>query len=258
MSHAWLTTAGSRSRCSARRSRWSSPRAATTTAAAAAAAASSGGKKNYKMTLIAGVKGDEFYITMNCGAQAKAKELGVTLDFQGPDQFDAALQTPIVNAVAAKKPDAVLIAPTDTKAMYAPIKQLADAGIEDRARRHHARAARHGGLADRLGQRGRRQGGRQGARRPDRRQGQGVRHQRQAGHLDHRRARARASRTGAKAAGLDYVGQRVLQRRARRRRPRSTKAALAKNPDLEGHLRHQPVLGRGRRDRRARGGQAGR
>ena len=93
-------------------------------------AASTTAKKNYKMTLIAGVKGDEFYITMNCGAQAKAKELGVTLDFQGPDKFDASLQTPVVNAVAAKKPDAVLVAPTDTKAMYAPIKQLSDAGTK--------------------------------------------------------------------------------------------------------------------------------
>jgi ribose transport system substrate-binding protein len=91
---------------------------------------SSGGKKSYKMTLIAGVKGDEFYITMNCGAQAKAKELGVQLDFQGPQEFDAAQQTPIVNAVAAKKPDAVLIAPTDTKALYAPIKQMADQGTK--------------------------------------------------------------------------------------------------------------------------------
>ena len=91
---------------------------------------SSGGKKSYKMTLIAGVKGDEFYITMNCGAQAKAKELGVQLDFQGPQNFAAAEQTPIVNAVTAKKPDAVLIAPTDTKALYAPIKQLADAGTK--------------------------------------------------------------------------------------------------------------------------------
>jgi ribose transport system substrate-binding protein len=93
-------------------------------------AASGEAKKDYKMTLIAGVKGDEFYITMNCGAQAKAKELGVTLDFQGPQEFDAAQQTPIVNAVAAKKPDAVLIAPTDTKALYAPIKQLADGGTK--------------------------------------------------------------------------------------------------------------------------------
>ncbi|MEA2244385.1 MAG: ribose transport system substrate-binding protein [Solirubrobacteraceae bacterium] len=89
-----------------------------------------GGKKNYKITLIAGVKGDEFYITMNCGAQAEAKKLGVTLDFQGPDQFDPTLQTPIVNGVVAKKPDAILIAPTDTKAMYVPIKQAADAGIK--------------------------------------------------------------------------------------------------------------------------------
>jgi ribose transport system substrate-binding protein len=88
----------------------------------------SSGGKSYKMTLIAGVKGDEFYLTMNCGAQAEAKAKGVTLDFQGPDKYDASLQTPIVNAVAAKKPDAVLIAPTDTKAMYAPIKQLSDNG----------------------------------------------------------------------------------------------------------------------------------
>jgi ribose transport system substrate-binding protein len=92
--------------------------------------ASAGGGKDYKLTLIAGVKGDEFYITMNCGAQAEAKKLGVTVDFQGPDQFDASLQTPIVNAVTAKKPDAILIAPTDSKAMFAPIKQAADAGIK--------------------------------------------------------------------------------------------------------------------------------
>jgi ribose transport system substrate-binding protein len=90
--------------------------------------ASSGGGKHYNMTLIAGVKGDEFYITMNCGAQAEAKKLGVSLNFQGPDQFDPSLQTPVVNAVAAKKPDAVLIAPTDTKAMFAPINQLKQNG----------------------------------------------------------------------------------------------------------------------------------
>ena len=81
------------------------------------------------MTLIAGVRGDQFYITMNCGAQEEARKQGVELDFQGPDQFDASLQTPIVNAVTQKKPDAILVAPTDTKAMYVPIKAAADAGI---------------------------------------------------------------------------------------------------------------------------------
>ena len=184
------------------------------------------------MTLIAGVKGDEFYITMNCGAQAKAKELGVTLDFQGPEEFDAALQTPIVNAVAAKKPDAVLIAPTDTKALYAPIKQIADDGTKvvlvdttleqpDMAVSQIASDNEGGGET-----------GGQGAGRADRRQGQGLRRQRQAGHLDHRRAREglRGGRQGG---------------RARLRRPQysndepekaaaKTKAALQKNPDLKG------------------------
>src|SRR3954464_11573903 len=89
---------------------------------------SSSAKKSYDMTLIAGVRGDEFYITMNCGAQTEAKKLGVSLNFQGPTEFAADQQTPIVNAVAAKKPDAVLVAPTDTKAMFAPIKQLSDNG----------------------------------------------------------------------------------------------------------------------------------
>ena len=87
--------------------------------------ASGGEGESYDMTLIAGVKGDEFYITMNCGAQEAAEEIGATLEFQGPDQFDAAQQTPIVDAVAAKSPDAILIAPTDTKALFAPITQAA-------------------------------------------------------------------------------------------------------------------------------------
>jgi len=86
--------------------------------------ADSGGK-NYKMTLVAGVKGDEFYITMNCGAQEEAKKLGVSLDFQGPDEFDASQQIPVLDAVTAKSPDAILIAPTDTKALFAPITQAA-------------------------------------------------------------------------------------------------------------------------------------
>jgi ribose transport system substrate-binding protein len=95
-------------------------------ALAACGSSSSGGSGgSKKLALIAGVKGDQFYITMNCGAQAEAKKKGVSLSFQGPDQFDPSLQTPIVNAVAAKKPDAILVAPTDTKAMYPPIKAAA-------------------------------------------------------------------------------------------------------------------------------------
>jgi ribose transport system substrate-binding protein len=84
----------------------------------------------YKLTLIQGVKGDQFYVTMECGAQEAARAAGATLNVQAPDEFDAALQTPVVNAVVAQKPDAILVAPTDTKAMIPPLTQAKDAGIK--------------------------------------------------------------------------------------------------------------------------------
>jgi len=53
--------------------------------------------KSYKMTFIQGVAGDGFYVTMGCGIQAEAKKLGnVTANIQGPSQFDATLQNPII------------------------------------------------------------------------------------------------------------------------------------------------------------------
>ena len=67
---------------------------------------------------------------MQCGAQEAAKAAGATLDVAAPDEFDASLQTPVVNAVVAKKPDAILVAPTDTKAMIPPLTQAKAAGIK--------------------------------------------------------------------------------------------------------------------------------
>ena len=81
-----------------------------------------GGGENYRITLIQGVRGDEFYISMECGAMSKAGELGAELDVQGPAEFSPAEQTPILNAVVQANPDAILIAPTDTAAMVGPIQ----------------------------------------------------------------------------------------------------------------------------------------
>jgi ribose transport system substrate-binding protein len=88
-----------------------------------------GAQDSYNITLVQGVQGDEFYISMACGAQAAADELGVNLTVQGPEKFDATLQTPLLNAVVQSKPDAILIAPNDRTAMIAPIQDAIDAGI---------------------------------------------------------------------------------------------------------------------------------
>jgi ribose transport system substrate-binding protein len=89
-----------------------------------------GAERQYKLTLIQGVKGDQFYVTMQCGAQEAAAAAGATLEVTAPDEFDASLQTPVVNAVVAKKPDAILVAPTDTQAMIPPLTQAKAAGIK--------------------------------------------------------------------------------------------------------------------------------
>ncbi|RZU32150.1 ABC transporter substrate-binding protein [Blastococcus saxobsidens] len=88
-----------------------------------------GGSEAYEIAFVQGVAGDEFYITMECGIQEAAEELGVEVTTQGPQQFDPALQTPIVDSVAASAPDGLLIAPTDVTGMYRPIKAAADAGV---------------------------------------------------------------------------------------------------------------------------------
>lgn len=93
------------------------------------AGAQADGGQEYDITLVPGVIGDEFYVSMECGALEAAEELGVNLEVQGAESFDPTLQTPVLEAVIASQPDAILIAPTDTTAMQAPIQQAVDAGI---------------------------------------------------------------------------------------------------------------------------------
>lgn len=101
---------------------------ASTTGGQSTNAGSSG--KAYKITLVKGVNGDPFYATMACGVQSEAAKLGATVTVVGGDKWGADVQTPVVNSVTAQHPDAVLIAPNDTKAMFAPLKQLTEAGIK--------------------------------------------------------------------------------------------------------------------------------
>ncbi|MDQ0395374.1 ABC transporter substrate-binding protein [Labrys monachus] len=80
------------------------------------------------VALVLGVKGSPFYQALACGAQAKAKELGLALTVSAPDQFAADSQIPVVNAVAATKPAVAVVVPTDAQALVAPLKQLAGLG----------------------------------------------------------------------------------------------------------------------------------
>ncbi len=115
--------------CSSSSSSSSASGGSTTTSGSTAGASTTG--KTYKMTFIQGVAGDGFYVTMGCGIQAEAKKLGnVTVNIQGPAQFDPTLQNPIIESVTASHPNAIMIAPDDVTASQTPIDQAMNAGIK--------------------------------------------------------------------------------------------------------------------------------
>lgn len=99
-------------------------------AAATTVTAPAKASKDYNIQFLQGVTGDQFYITMQCGAQEEAAKLGVTVTTQGPQKFDPTLQKPILDSIVAGRPDALLVAPTDVQAMQQPLEQAAAAGIK--------------------------------------------------------------------------------------------------------------------------------
>jgi ABC-type sugar transport system substrate-binding protein len=107
----------------------SSSSSSSTPAASSSGTAAAAGK-NYNLELIVGTKSDDFYVTMECGAMAEAKALGVNLTVNGPADFSASEQAPILNAVAATKPDALIVAPTDTKALNPELSRISAEGVK--------------------------------------------------------------------------------------------------------------------------------
>ncbi len=107
----------------------SSSSAASSGPSSSSSSSSSSSHKNLTIALVPGLTVDPFYITMHAGAAAEAKALGVKLIWQGGTTFSPTAQLPVVNALLAKSPSALLIAPTDVNALKAPIQKFVSAGI---------------------------------------------------------------------------------------------------------------------------------
>ena len=71
-----------------------------------------------------------FYLFLVKGAQDKAKELGYTIDYQGPaTEADVAAQVDLVRNIIKKKPAGILLAALDSKALIPPVEEAIAAGI---------------------------------------------------------------------------------------------------------------------------------
>ena len=82
--------------------------AATLTFGLAGGAPSATAQEGCTIALIPGLTTDAFYITMRKGAEMAAKAVGCELLFQGAPDFNPTTQVPVLQAVIARKPDAIL------------------------------------------------------------------------------------------------------------------------------------------------------
>jgi ribose transport system substrate-binding protein len=95
-------------------------------------ASSGGGSSSEKKSIVyvPGLTGNPFYSTVACGAKSVAAKNNVDFSVQGAPEWNVAKQTAIVNALIAKKPDAIMISHNDPKAMIVPLKRAEAAGIK--------------------------------------------------------------------------------------------------------------------------------
>lgn len=89
-----------------------------------------GGTRSDSLALITGMRGEPFYVSIECAAKEQAAKAGVELNAQAPEQFEQAEQARILNSMAGAQPGAIIIAPTDDKALATPLQQAKDNGVE--------------------------------------------------------------------------------------------------------------------------------
>ena len=144
----------------------------------------------------------------------KRPKHGIKLVFQGsPTAFSPPTQIPFLNAAIARKPDAILIAPTDKHGADRP-DQEGDRGGHPGLHGRHLHLVPDRDLERLLRQRRRRQGSRQGAGAGGRQQGIRRRDQRGAGHQHDRPAQA-----GLRVRHQGVLRHQVPRHAVRQRRP---------------------------------------
>jgi LysM repeat protein len=99
------------------------PSTAEAQAALAGAAPAPTAQATRKIGFLAGVQ-DPFYFTMQRGAEQAAADFGIELVVQIPEEWNATVQTPMLDALVARGDlDFLFLAPVDKEAMIAPCKR---------------------------------------------------------------------------------------------------------------------------------------
>ncbi|WKL41718.1 substrate-binding domain-containing protein [Sinorhizobium meliloti] len=99
---------------------------AATVLSATAAAASD----DISVSLVLGQRNSGFHEAIACGARAAAEELGVKVNIQAAPTYSASEQIPVLNSVMATSPSAIVLDPTSSTALIAPLMEAAANGAK--------------------------------------------------------------------------------------------------------------------------------
>ena len=112
----------------------SSQKPAESAAASAEAESTTGAPSkevgDYKIALITMDSIDQHWVTLNEGAQAEAKALGVTVSFMSPNTKDDAQQIECVNNAVAGGYEAIIVAANGPDAISSALKEAASTGVK--------------------------------------------------------------------------------------------------------------------------------
>lgn len=85
--------------------------------------------KHYTIAYVPGATGVAFYDTLVKGMRTKARELGMSVIYQGSPDFAPDSQTPVVDGICSRHPSVLVISPTDPTAMQPAVNTCLNAGI---------------------------------------------------------------------------------------------------------------------------------
>jgi len=99
------------------------------TSSSSGSPSASTGSKHFTIAYVPGATGVSFYDTLVAGMRTEARTLGMSVLYQGSPDFAPSAQTPVVDAMCSRHPSALVVSPTDPKAMAPAIDTCLNAGI---------------------------------------------------------------------------------------------------------------------------------
>ena len=92
--------------------------------------AGSSDERNARIAFISGQTTDDFFVGVYRGVKRAADLFGIDLIYDGSSEWSVVKQIAVLEKVIKQKPDVILISPTDSKKMIAPLKKAHEQGIK--------------------------------------------------------------------------------------------------------------------------------